>query len=1171
VAATPQAFAGAGAMAQPVRPRTRLGHLPGMNGPLVVFTSILFAAAIAFVVARRVARPTASDGAEAPPPPPEPIADPLRMRVYAIENAVMQTPEVTTPGDLMLNRPFMALVEHFSQPAFDNAALESYVTGNRTVPAWAALIALARRPADPAIAKKALFWMNQVTPWTRFHVLRLLEAWAPEDPHLAGRVLVRVERDWLNSGAHLMLLDEFLRRRAAIGPIVFDDDILDELTDEDLERLALVLSACEPELVAPIRAQLKLVEDMRTANAPEAPSSPARPLPSDPDVAAAGARHEPGKFPAPVVYPRAAMSAAIEDLEHVIGSEARRSVLITGEPGVGKTTLVRRLASSLSRQGWTVFETHPSVLNAGMSFTGQLEGRMQALLRELRRNPKTVWVVRDFHMLAWAGRHTGSDTGILDILKPVLESGELLVIGETRPAAGEQMLSRHPDLVRSLESVRLDAPQDDEMPGIVRAWRGTLPEPRRRMLADALIDEAVLLARHHLGVLGSPSGVLRLLERALEAAARDGDAPAVTSDHVLRALARLTGLPADLLDDRMPLDVTDVRDFFAMRVIGQPEAVHCLVDRLALMKAGVTSPRRPYGVFLFAGPSGTGKTELVKTLATYLFGAPDRMVRVDMSELQDAGAMDRMLSADGLAAGGSLASRVRRQPFSVVLLDEFEKAHPRIWDLFLQVFDDGRLTDSRGETVDFRNTIIVLTSNLGAKLKGNERLGFVAGHGFDAGAVERAIATTFRPEFLNRLDRTVVFRPLSRDAMRDILRLQIAEAFRRRGLRRRDWAVEIEESALEFLLERGFTVDLGARPLQRSLDQYLLTPLARALVEHRAPEGDQFLFVRADGDRLAVEFVDPDAPAGPPMMAGAPPVPAGTQDVRAIAWDAQGDAREFATLRDATVAIEEVLAGATWTERKAALLGASAQPGFWERDDRFEVFGRAEFMDRVESGARSARSLLTRLEGEARARAAFPRPMLKRLAQQLVLLGTASQEALDGGPRDAFVAIEPGPDAGAPDAMIAWRDRLAAMYECWARARGMRVQSLDPPRSTGPRGAGSHWYAVSGFASFTTLQPEDGLHVLEDGRAVPGSARVSARVRVALQPSRPPRGDGGAAQQAAEAFAATSASAQVVRRYRELPSPLVRDAVRGWRTGRAERVWAGDFDLVPVDGSAGEG
>ena len=331
---------------------------------------------------------------------------------------------------------------------------------------------------------------------------------------------------------------------------------------------------------------------------------------------------------------------------------------------------------------------------------------------------------------------------------------------------------------------------------------------------------------------------------------------------MLTTLAASSGLPLALLDAAAPLPLDAVKAFFTERVLEQPEAVDCIVERIAMIKAGVTDPSRPLGVFLFVGPTGTGKTEIAKTLAEFLFGSADRLIRVDMSEYQSPEAFDRLLSdTTAEARGSALISSVRKDPFAVVLLDEFEKAAQPVLDLFLQVFDDGRLTDLQGRVVDFRRSVIVLTSNIGSPLAQGSRVGFdPADRTFSDAGIERAVRASFRPELVNRFDRVVVFRPFERSAMRALLDKELADALARRGLRGRPWAVEVDESAYAFLIEKGFSPELGARPLKRAVERHLLAPLAASIVEQSVPDGDQFLFITAPrGDRIEVVFVDPDA------------------------------------------------------------------------------------------------------------------------------------------------------------------------------------------------------------------------------------------------------------------------------------------------------------------------
>jgi ATP-dependent Clp protease ATP-binding subunit ClpC len=543
-----------------------------------------------------------------------------------------------------------------------------------------------------------------------------------------------------------------------------------------------------------------------------------------------------------------------------------------------------------------------------------------------------------------------------------------------------------------------------------------------------------------------------------------------------------------------------------------------MLERVALIKAGLTDPTRPQAVLLFVGPTGTGKTEIAMALAEFLFGSPERMIRLDMSEYQNPGSAWRMLG-DREVDDASLVARIRRQPFSVVLLDEFEKADPSVWDVFLQVFDDGRLSDPRGQAADFRHAVIIMTSNLGAKIPTGSGIGFSPATGFAPGSVEQAVTRAFRREFLNRIDRVVVFRPLSRPVMREILSAELEAVLARRGLRSRQWAVEFDDSAVEFLLNEGFTPDLGARPLKRAVERHFLTPLALAIAGHEYPGGDQFLFVRASRDGLTVTFEDPDAP-----IEAAPAPPEAT--LKTLAREGGGGVQLLETaFADVAGRIEDP----DWQDAKAALLARMGDPGFWDDEGRFAVLGEVELRDRMESGLRSARSLLGRLRGARRP----PAPLVRRAAQRLILLDEALEALAAGEPADARLKVDGDPEFG---------PRVAAMYRGWAHERGMRLEVSEERAGRRFRFAAT----VTGFAALRTLAPESGFHVLEipDGRG--GYDR--RRVRVTVTP--------------AENGTTPAGRATIVRRYRERPTPLVRDAVRGWRTGRLDAVLAGGFDLV---------
>jgi ATP-dependent Clp protease ATP-binding subunit ClpC len=412
--------------------------------------------------------------------------------------------------------------------------------------------------------------------------------------------------------------------------------------------------------------------------------------------------------------------------------------------------------------------------------------------------------------------------------------------------------------------------------------------------------------------------------------------------------------------------------------------------------------------------------------------------------------------------------------------------------------------------------------------------------------------------------------------MRDLLRKELNDVLTRRGLRTRQWAVEWDESAVEFLLEKGFTADLGARPLKRAVERYLLSPLALTIVNHQFPEGDQFLFVRSsdDAQSLDVQFVDPDAPAA--GQAAAEEVEELSFDEEAarelrlesIALDPQGTPEELRFLQEHYDAVAARVEDEAWCERKEGALLGMQSADFWSSPERFSVLGAVEYMDRIEAGLDTAGSLLARLRGD---RKRLPSDLVARLAEQLYLLDSACRGMAEGHPRDAFLLVTAGREPGADRARSDdFARTLARMYRRWAERRRMRLELIEEHDGARANGAGIDEYrallAVSGYAAYTILRHEAGLHVLETPQDEKSSfRRVVVSVRVVGQPEEPPgRGREALREQAVRALTADAQAAQpqVVRRYREEPSPLVRDSARGWRTGRLERVLDGDFDLI---------
>jgi ATP-dependent Clp protease ATP-binding subunit ClpC len=795
-------------------------------------------------------------------------------------------------------------------------------------------------------------------------------------------------------------------------------------------------------------------------------------------------------------------------------------------------------------------------------YIGELEQRVKALQAHLHVARKILWYVPQFHELYYAGRHRFSPQGILDMLLPAVESGRICIVGELPQSALQKLLQERPRLrlaFKELHTEPLNAQESLELAG---QWIAHELATAHVSVDSGVTREALDLARSYLAGRALPGALIELLRAtAARFAAVSGATLVMRREDLLVTLSQLTGLPRSVLDEREGLHPADLAAFFEQRVMGQPEAVSCLVDRVAMLKAGLTDPNRPIGVFLFAGPTGTGKTDVAKMLAEFLFGSQERMIRLDMSELQDPGAMARVVGDSGETRDvDSLANRIRKQPFSVILLDEFEKAHPRVWDLFLQVFDDGRLSDAHGNAADFRNSIIILTSNLGATEHQGASLGFTAGGAaFGEAQILRTISATFRPEFVNRIDRVVVFRPLSRAVMRDILKKELKGVLQRRGFRSREWAVEWEASAVEFLLDKGFTRDMGARPLRRAIEQFLLAPIAMSIVEHRFPQGDQFLFVRSDGNGIQVEFVDPDAAPGAERAVDSESAAAASVALGPLILSARGSEAERSFLAERLAMLETRMGSEEWLAAKATELARMNRAAFWTDPERFATLSRIELTDRIEAGLTTARSIMRRLQTRADQRNALPASLLSNLAQQLYLLECALRDLEEHRASDIFLSIEPVADTNARSDP-AWPLILAGMYREWGRKRRMRVQVLRDGQAEADTQLAV--LAIAGFGAHGILHREAGLHVMEVPDAQEAFQRLTARVRVVAQPTQPRPAMQTELDFALRCLSAQAGSNTIVRRYRRLPSPLVRDALAGWRTGRLDQVLGGDFDLI---------
>ena len=1079
---------------------------------------------------------------EAAAPGSEPTGS-LTERLHKLETGY--SPSVNSavhPRELEDQKDFQAAVALLTDPAVPLDTVMQYATGANWALSCAGLEAVAARPDRDRAASDIVAAFGQLAPWAMHFAFKCLLAADPRPP--VGAAAARARDWWVGNNHVLVLFREYLAASDQRGDLPVFGGALDDVPAEAHPVIRSFLG----QVNHPGAATLVQLVDAHLQST------------IDRAFLTSFGRFWGGEKDHSIVVEPEAWHDALVNAESVASDAAVRSLLVSGEHGVGKSSFLRLLSKRLEGEGWSVFEAGGADLMAGQQWFGQLEGRIQKAVAELAARKKLIWYIPDLQQLAMSGTHQGQAASILDQILPAVTAGQLIVWTEARPEATVRLLRLRPALRSSFELVRVDAMSAEDTAALARDLMEALAGKEELTLEPAAIDAAMGAARQYLTASQLPGAVLDLLKLTAGRVARDGGT-IIEAGSIVETLSQLTGLPVSILDTKERVDLASVRAYFAARVIGQDAAVGAVVDRIAMLKAGLNDPGKPIAVFLFAGPTGTGKTELAKTLAEFLFGSTDRMVRLDMSEFQTPESTTKILGGGDVQGNSdSLINRVRKQPFSVVLLDEFEKAHGNVWDLFLQVFDDGRLTDSAGHVADFRHCIIILTTNLGATSHRSSGLGFSPSQSsFSSDQIMKAIGQTFRPEFQNRLDDVLVFQPLTRDLMRGILKKELDRVLERRGLTDRAWAVEWEASALEFLLEKGFSPEMGARPLKRAIDRYVIAPLAATIVEKRFPEGDQFVFVRSDGRAIQAEFVDPDAdsadaaaqalPAG--GVSGSPP------SLASMILNPAGSEAEIAALETEYAAIRRSLEAPEWSDLAWGLAQQMSEPEFWSRQDRYGTLARVALMDRVKAAVETTAALRTRLAKGTSAAGKSSRELVSRLAQQIHLVREGIRDAHDDAPVETVLAVEPALEkpadgAGARD----WCAEVLAMYRGWATSRRMQVTELP-----GLRGGAPPWLIVSGFGAHRLLAMEAGLHVLDMGEEDAGSNRVAARVRVAAAPLEElPEPKLRAALE--ESLRKAGTPSAVVRRYRKGASPLVRSQAGGWRTGRLEAVLRGDFDLI---------
>ncbi|HJX91411.1 MAG TPA: ATP-dependent Clp protease ATP-binding subunit [Pyrinomonadaceae bacterium] len=588
--------------------------------------------------------------------------------------------------------------------------------------------------------------------------------------------------------------------------------------------------------------------------------------------------------------------AEIERVVQILCRRTKNNPVLIGEPGVGKTAIVEGLAQRIVRgevpsflENKRILSLDLSLIVAGTKYRGQFEERLKQIMRELIENPQYIVFIDELHTLVGAGSAEGS-LDAANILKPALSRGEIQCIGATTPAEFRKSIEKDRSLERRFQAVKVPPPSEEEAVSILDgvreryesfhqvrysddALQAAVYQSHRyipdRFLPDKaidVIDEAgarvKLRVRREQGNLAdwnelnewSPSygenSSLRQQEDALVAAE-------VTRDDVEDVIARWTGIPVNSLKEEETQKLLRIEVELHKRVVSQRPAISALARAIRRSRAGLKNPLRPVGSFLFLGPTGVGKTEVARSLAQFLFSSERALIRFDMSEFMEKHSVSKLIGSPpgyvGHEEGGQLTERIKRAPYSVLLFDEIEKAHPDIFNILLQVFEDGILTDALGNTVDFKNVIIIMTSNIGARfIQKKGTLGFQANTDASREKMEEMVMSsvrqTFNPEFINRLDEIIIFDQLVDEELLEVVQLQVDQI--NRTMNRHGFEVRLSDDAKRWIVDKTCADrSYGARPLRRALQKYVEDPLSEALIQGQLT-GSSLVEVFLSGDEL---------------------------------------------------------------------------------------------------------------------------------------------------------------------------------------------------------------------------------------------------------------------------------------------------------------------------------
>jgi len=540
----------------------------------------------------------------------------------------------------------------------------------------------------------------------------------------------------------------------------------------------------------------------------------------------------------------------------ILGRRKKNNPMLIGEPGVGKSAIVEGIAQRIAGGSISpalakkrLISLDIASLVAGTKYRGDFEKRLKSIIKEASTNPDIILFIDEFHTIVGAGGAQGS-LDAANMLKPALARGELQCIGATTMDEFAKIVEKDGALDRRFQKIVVEPTDIPQSVSILNNIKANYEDFHKVTYSDEAIDACVRLTDRYVTDKFLPDKAIDAMDEAgsmvrLSLTKDKKTGNVVDAEDIATVVSKMTGIPVNKVAETEGNRIIKMKARLQGRIIGQDEAIDKVVRAIQRNRAGLKDPGRPIGTFLFFGPTGVGKTQLAKCLAEYLFDSEENMVRIDMSEYMEKFTVSRLIGAPpgyvGYEEGGQLSERVRRKPYCVVLLDEIEKAHPDIFNILLQVLDDGHLTDSNGRVVNFKNTIVIMTSNVGSR----ELDEYGKGVGFATSGkniaqnrqsvLEKAIKKSFPPEFINRVDEQVFFNSLSREDIEQIIEIELKDL--RARAEEAGYKLTITPTAKRFIAEAGFDPAYGARPLKRAVMRFVEDPVSEFIISDRILQG----------------------------------------------------------------------------------------------------------------------------------------------------------------------------------------------------------------------------------------------------------------------------------------------------------------------------------------------